>query len=160
VEAIVDIEDIAEEVFEPDELVEDLLENTVVIAVALLATFAAVLTFVLFALTILLYFVAPALALFVAIFAIFGLVVTMLAVVGFLYIRTDIPDHVRRKIESAEEQASDDPRTGASMTEEDAVEELKSKYANGEITDRELEEGLDEILTSDQPEKVLERYEQ
>lgn len=159
VEAIVDIEDIAEEIFEPDELLEDLVENTIVIAVALIATFAALVTLLLFVLTAVLFFFAPAFALLVAVFAIFGMITTILAVVGFLYVRTDIPDHVRRKIESAEEQASDDPRGGASMTEEDAVEALQSKYANGELSDRELEESLDEVLTSDQPEKVVDRYE-
>jgi uncharacterized membrane protein len=159
VEAIVDIEDIAEEVFEPDELLEDLVENTVVIAVALIATFAAVMTLLLFVLAVVLFFVAPAFVLFATVFAVFGLVVTILTIVAFLYVRTDIPDHVRRKIESAEEQASDDSRESASMTEEEAVEALKSRYANGELSDRELEESLDEVLTSDQPENVVERYE-
>ena len=45
-----------------------------------------------------------------------------------------------------------------SMTEQEAVTELKSEYAEGNIDDEEFDRALDDALTSERPEQVLERY--
>jgi len=55
-------------------------------------------------------------------------------------------------------RADDTPQADGSMTEEEAVTELKSEYAEGNIDDEELDRALDDALTSERPERVVERY--
>ena len=44
------------------------------------------------------------------------------------------------------------------MTEEEAIAELKTAYAEGDIADHELDGALDDALTSEHPERVVDRY--
>jgi len=158
VEAFDDIEDIAEEVFEPDELVEDLVEQPVTVMVALLAGVAALFAFLLFSLTVVLALLAVGPVTLLAVLTLLNVLVVGLAVGVFLYVRTSLPSEVREKFRSAEQQADDEPHQDDSMSQEQAVEELKQGYAAGEIEDHELDQALDDALTSDEPEKVVERY--
>jgi len=155
-EAIVDIEEIVEEVAEPAELIEDFVESPLLIALALAAALAAVVTVLLVAATVLfLLFAGP--VLIVGFLAMVFLVLTLLAVGGFIYFRTDIPSDVQQKIDSALEQSDDRPRSDAGMTEQEAIEALKTQYATGELDEYELERALEDVLTSDRPERVVER---
>jgi membrane protein implicated in regulation of membrane protease activity len=160
-EGLFEIEDIFEEILEPDELLEDLVSNTIAVAFALLAGFAALLTLLVLAVTVALLVVSSGSAALVAALvtiAVLSLFLTVLAVVGFLYFRPSIPSEVRDKIDSALARADDEPEGDGSMTEEEAIEELKQEYANGNIEDHELDQALDDALTSDNPETVVERY--
>jgi hypothetical protein len=158
VEAIDDIEDVVEEVFEPEDLLGDLIENTAMVVIALIAGFAAVLTFLLFFLTVVLALLSVGPVTILAALTFLNFFVVGLAVGAFLYIRTDIPADVRKKLRSAREQADDTPHDDGSMTQQEAVDELKEQYAEGEIEDHELDDALDEALTSEEPEKVVEKY--
>ena len=156
VEAIVDIEDIVEEVAEPAELIEDFIESPLLIALALGAVLAAVVSVLLVVATILfLLFAGPVLV--VGVLAMVFILLTLLALGGFIYFRTDIPADVQRKIDRAFERSDDTPRADAEMTEQAAIEELKTQYATGEIDEYELERALEDVLTSDRPERVVER---
>ena len=156
VEAIVDIEGIVEEVGEPAELIEDFIESPLLIALALGAVLAAVVSVLLVVATILfLLFAGPVLV--VGVLAMVFILLTLLALGGFIYFRTDIPADVQRKIDSAFERSDDTPRADAEMTEQAAIEELKTQYATGEIDEYELERALEDVLTSDRPERVVER---
>jgi apolipoprotein N-acyltransferase len=64
----------------------------------------------------------------------------------------------QERVEEALARADDTPQADGSMTEEEAVTELKSEYAEGNIDDEELDRALDDALTSEQPERVVERY--
>jgi ABC-type phosphate/phosphonate transport system substrate-binding protein len=86
------------------------------------------------------------------------LLVTGLALGGFLYVRTDIPSDVQEKITAALERADDTPKDG-SMSEEEAIAELKDQYASGNIDDHELDQALEDALMSDRPEQVVRQYE-
>jgi hypothetical protein len=157
VEAVVDIEDIVEEIAEPDELLEDFLEQPLLIALALGAAVAAVLTvlLVLATLLVLLFAVGPVAVL--ASLAVVGLLVTTLTVAGFVYFRTDVPAEVQRMIDAARDRSDETPHEGASMSEREAIDELKTQYAAGELTELELERALEDVLTSDDPGRVVER---
>ena len=103
-EGLFEIEDIFERVLEPEELLEDLVSNTLMVIFAVLAGFAALLTLLFFALTVVLlaFSVGPAvLAVALATIAVLSLFVTVVAVGGFLYLRPDIPSAVRQKIDDA-----------------------------------------------------------
>jgi len=158
IEAVVDIEDIVEELTEPAELLEDFIESPLLIALALSAALAAVVTVLLVVTTLfsLLFAVGP--VLIVGLLAVMFLLMTGLAVGGFIYFRTDIPSDIQKKIDSALEQSDDTPRANAEMTEQEAIEELKTQYANDELDDYELEQALEAVLTSDRPERVVERH--
>ena len=156
VEAVVDIEDIVEEIAEPGELIEDFVESPLLIALALAAALAAVVTVLLIAATILFLLVAGP-VLIVGFLAVVFLFLTLFAVGGFIYFRTDIPSDVQRKLDSALERSDDTPRGTGEMTEQEAIEELKTQYANDELDENELERALDDVLTSDRPERVVER---
>jgi predicted membrane protein len=158
VEAAVDIEDIAEEVAEPEDLIEDFVESPAVVLVGLFAAGAAVFTLLMLVLAIVAAFAFGFLWVLV-IFALLGLFATIGAIAVFLYVRTDIQSDVRRRIEDAREQADDSPKADARMTEEEAIEELRELYATGEIDDHELDEALEAALTSDDPERVVRKYE-
>ncbi|WP_253738491.1 hypothetical protein [Halohasta salina] len=156
VEAVVDIEDIVEEVAEPAELIEDFVTSPVLIALALGAAIAAVVTALLvFATILFLVFAGPVLV--VGFLAVVFLVLTLLAVAGFVYVRTDIPADVQRKIDSALERSGDRSQSDAEMTEQEAIEALKTRYATGELDEDELKRGLEDVLTSDRPERVVDR---
>lgn len=157
VEAVVDIEDIVEEIAEPDELIEDFVESPLLIALALAAALGAVLTVLLIAATLLFVLFAVGPVVVVGFLAVVFLFVTLLAVGGFVYFRTDIPSDVQRKLETALEGADDTPQANAKMTEQEAIEALKQQYANGDLDGYELEQALEDVLTSDQPERVVER---
>ena len=95
---------IFERVLEPDELLEDLVSNTLMVVFAVLAGLAALLTLLFLALTVVLlaFSVGPAvLVVGLATIAVLSLFVTVLAVGGFLYLRPDIPSAVRQKIDHA-----------------------------------------------------------
>jgi hypothetical protein len=157
VEAVVEIEDIVEEIAEPDELVEDFLETPLMIAFALAAGVAAVLTLLLVAVTLLfaLFALGPV-AVAASLVVVSGLV-TLLTVAGFVYFRTEIPADLRRTIEAARARSDGTRREDASMSEAEAIDELKTRYARGRLTEAELERALEDVLTSADPERVLER---
>lgn len=156
VEAVVDIEDIAEEILEPAALLEDFVETPLLVAFALGAAVAAVLTvlFVLLTLLFVLFAIGPIAV--VASLVIAGGVLTMLTVAGFIYFRPDIPASVRRKIEAAREHSDGTRRDGASMSEQEAIDELKTQYVEGTLTEPELERALDDVLASSDPGRVVE----
>lgn len=157
VEAVLDIEDIVEEVAEPEDLLEDFVENPLLIVFALVAAATALFTLLLLAAAVIfLVFAVGPVAVVVAL-ALVGLVLSGLAVAGFVYFRTDIPSDIQQKIETARQRSADTPEHDATMSEQEAIDELKSQYAQGELTDRELERALEEVMTSDDPERVVER---
>jgi membrane protein implicated in regulation of membrane protease activity len=157
VEAVVDIEDIVEEVTDPEELFEDFIESPLLILLALGAVAAAVVTALLVVATLLfVVFAGP--VLLVGLLALAGFGATALAVGAFVYLRTDIPSDVQRKIETALEQSDDTRRPDAEMTETEAISAIKNEYADGNLDDYELEQALDDVLTSDRPETVVERH--
>jgi len=157
VEAVVDIEDIVEELAEPAELLEDFVETPLLVVLALGAAAAAVLTvlFLLLTLLLLVFTVGPVAV--VASLAVVGSVLTILAVAGFVYFRTDIPADVRQKIKAARERSDSARQEGASMSEKEAIDELKSQYVQGKLTEPELERALDDVLTSNDPGRIVER---
>jgi len=156
VEAVVDIEDIVEEIADPAELIEDFVSSPLLIALALAAALAAVVTVLLVAATILFLLLAGP-VLIVGFLAVVFLFLTLFAVGGFVYFRTDIPSDVQRKIDTALERSDDTPRGDGEMTEREAIERIKTQYANDELDDYELERALEDVLTSDRPERVVER---
>jgi len=158
VEAAVDIEDIAEEVADPEDLIEDFAESPAVVVIALVAAGAAVFTLLMIILAIIAALVFGFVGVLL-IFAFLGLFATIGAIAVFLYLRTDIPSDVRRRIEDAREQADHSPTANARMPEEEAIEDLRELYATGEIDDHELDEALEAALTSDDPEQVVRKYE-
>jgi len=157
VEAVVDIEDVVEEIAEPEELLEDFVDNPLLIAFALVAAAAALVTVLLVTATLLFLLFAVGPVAVVASLAIVGVLLTILAVTGFVYLRTDIPSDVRQKIEAARERSDDTRKRGASMSEQEAIDELKTQYAEGALTESELERALEDVLTSNEPERVVER---
>jgi len=161
VEGLFEIEDIFEEVLEPGELLEDLASNTIAVVFALAAGFAALLTLLLLAVAVVLLAlsVGPVAAVVaLAVLGMLGLLVTVLAVGGFLYFRTGLRSDIQRKIDDALARADDEPQRDDGMTEEEAIAELKDAYAEGNIEDHELDRALDDALTSENPETVVERY--
>jgi hypothetical protein len=88
-----------------------------------------------------------------------GLLATVLAVAAFLSLRRGIPHEVRREISEARRRADDGHPRDGSMTEQEAIDELKQQYAEGELSDRELEAAPEAAITSDRPEEVVARYE-
>jgi hypothetical protein len=161
VEGLFEIEDIFEEVLEPGELLEDLASNTIAVVFALVAGFAALLTLLLLAVAVVLFAlsVGPVAAVVaLAVLAMFGLLLTVLAVGGFLYFRTSLRSDIQQKIDDALARADDEPQKEGSMTEEQAIAELKREYAEGNIEDHELDQALDDALTSENPERVVEQY--
>lgn len=157
VEAVVDIEDIVEEITEPAALLEDFLDAPALILLALGAAVAAVLTLLLLLLTLLFVLFAVGPVAVVASLVFVGGVLTMLTLAGFVYLRPDIPASVRRKIDAARERSDETRRAGASMSEQEAIDELKAQYVEGTLTEPELERALDDVLTSDDPGRVVER---
>ena len=154
-EAVVDVEDIAEEVFEPDELLEDFEANPLGILLALIAAGAALFTLLMVAVLAVLFAFRFGLLPIVVALLVFGLLVTLLAVGGFLYVRSGVPHRVERKINRKRAEVDDRGDEQAAMTEEEAIDELRNQYATGELTEEELEEALEDVITSDDPERVV-----
>lgn len=160
VEAVVDVEEITEEIFEPEELLEDFAANPVSILFALVTAVAALFTLLMVAALVVLFAFQYGLFPIVAVLSVFGLLVTVLALGGFLYVRTGIPHRIQRKIDRTRAEVDDDEAEDAAMTEEEAIEELRDRYATGEINEVELEKALEAVITSEEPEAVLREYEQ
>ncbi|WP_142861186.1 hypothetical protein [Salinigranum halophilum] len=156
VEAVVDIEDIVEELTEPAALLEDFVEAPLLIVFALGAAVAAVLTLVLMLMTLLFVLFAVGPVAVVASLVLVGGLLTMLTVAGFVYLRPEIPASVRRKIDAARERSDSTRRDGASMSEQEAIDELKRQYVEGTLTEPELERALDDVLRSNDPARVVE----
>ena len=158
-EAVVEIEEIAEEVTDPDDLFEDFVVNPLAVVVGLAAAFVGLVTILLFLLTVVLVALAFEYVVVVAALAVLCLFLTVVTVGVFLAVRSTIPADVRHEIGEALRQADDTPSRDAGMSEQEAITRLKDLYAEGEIGERELERGLDDVLTSDDPGKVVEQYE-
>lgn len=166
-EAVVDVEDVAEEILDPDELIEDLVADPLEVLVALVAAAAALFTLAVGAVLLLLVAFQFGFVPVVAALTALGLLATVLAVGLFAYVRTDVPRRVERRIERAREQAAESRgENGAASadedgmtTEEDAIERLRELYAEREISVHELEEGLEDVMRSDDPESVVREYE-
>lgn len=158
-EKLEEIEDIGEEILDPEDLVEDLIEDPVEVLLAVAAIVAGIVTIiVLIILALFLVLTTGPLAI-LAVFAGMTFFITILAVGLFLYFRTDIPRHMEKKIDRALEEADDNKRKDESMTEEEAINEIKQKYSAGELTENELEEALDEVVKHDQkPKQVTKEY--
>jgi hypothetical protein len=160
VEALVDIEGVVEEVGEPTELVEDLVNNPFMILFGLLAGFGGVISLLLLALTLTSWLLSVGPLWILTALTIFMFLLVLVAIGGFLYVRTSIPDSVQQRIDDALARADDTPQETEAMTEQEAIDELKDLYATGELRDHELDQALDDVLTSDNPERVIERYQQ
>jgi len=158
VEAIVDIEDIVEEIADPEDLIEDFVANPLMILFAFTAALAGLFCLVLFVLTLVLLVLAFGSVEVLVLLMGLSFVVFVGSVGAFLYVRTNIPSDVYHKINNALEQADDSSETAGPMTEKEAIEELKNQYAAGNIDDYELEQALDDALTSENPKDVVERY--
>ncbi|EMA09549.1 hypothetical protein SAMN05443574_1391 [Haloarcula vallismortis] len=158
VEAVVDIEDIVEEIADPDDLIEDFVANPLMILFAFTAALAGLFLLCLFVLTLILLVLAFGPVEVLVLLMILSFVVFAGSVGAFLYVRTDIPSDVYHKINNALEQADDSPETEGAMTETEAIEELKNQYAAGNLDDYELEQALDDALTSENPADIVERY--
>jgi hypothetical protein len=158
VEAVFDIEDIVEEVADPEELIEDFIANPLMILFAFVAAVSALFLFVLFLITLILLVLAFGPVEVVVLLMLLNFFVFIGSIVAFLHVRTSIPSDVYDKINTALEQADDSPEQGDQMTEKEAIEELKHQYSVGNLDDYELDQALDEALTSDNPEAVVKRY--
>lgn len=173
VEAVIDVEDVAEELLDPDELIEDLVADPLEVLIALFAAAAALFTLMIGAILLILVVFQYGLVPIVAALTVLGLLATTIAIGLFLYVRTDVPRRVERRIERARERAADSrgaeaagDGTGtradgdAATSEEEAIERLREQYAEREISVRELEAGLEEIMGSDDPGRVVREYEE
>lgn len=158
VEAVFDIEDIVEEVADPEDLIEDFIANPLMILFAFTAVLAGLFLLLLFLITLVLLVLAFGPVEVLVLLMVLSLVVLVGSVAAFLYVRTDIPSDVYHRINDALEQADDSPETDGPMTEKEAIEELKDQYAAGNLDDYELDQALDDALTSENPQDVVERY--
>lgn len=157
-EAVFDIEDIVEEVADPEDLIEDFTANPLMIIFAFTAALAGLFLLFLFLITLVLLVLAFGPVEVLVLLMMLSFVVFVGSVSAFLYVRTDIPSDMYHKINNALEQADDSPRKEGPMTEKEAIEELKYQYAAGNLDDFELDQALDDALTSENPREVVERY--
>jgi hypothetical protein len=157
-EAVIDIEEIAEEVFDPEELVEDLIKEPLKIFLALVAAIAGVLTLILVLVTIIFVFLAVGAVAALITLAGITLMATILAIGGFIYFKTDIPSHLDSKINKAMEKADSEPRSDEKISEKEAIEKIKKKYTNGEMTEKELEQAIDRILNNEDHREIMKSY--
>jgi ABC-type multidrug transport system fused ATPase/permease subunit len=156
-EGLFEIEDIVEEIFDPEELIEDLVENTIKVILAIVASIALVITLILVLIGSLLLLLTGSFAEVIILISFVTLLVTVFSVVGFLYVRTDLPDHIEKKVNNALEEADSEPDS-TGMTQEDAIDELKHKYVNDEIDEYELDRAIDDVLNSNDNKEVLKEY--
>lgn len=159
VEGVFDIEEIVEEVADPEELLEDFAEEPLTILVGLVAAGAALFTLLMLLVTVVFFAFEFGLFFLVVGLTVMGLLATVLAIAAFLSVRRGIPRAARREIAEARKAADDNHSEDGSMTEQEAIDELKEQYAEGELSDRELEAALEAAITSDRPEEVVARYE-
>lgn len=157
-EAFGDIDDIVEEVFEPDDLFEDFHEEPLKIAAAILAAIGAVFTVLMVLVLLVILSFRFGFFLVVASLAVFGVLVTVIAVGVFLSARTDVPHRVQRKINRAR-ASSEDRSSDARTSEEEAIERLRDQYAEGEMTVEEFEVAVEEVIQSEDPATVVREYE-
>lgn len=157
-EAVFDIEDIVEEVADPEDLIEDFEANPPMVLFAFAAALAGLFLLVLFVITLILLVLATGPVEALVVLMVVSFVVLVGAVAAFLYVRTDVPSDVYHKITDALEQADDSPEKEGPMTEKEAIEELKDQYAAGNLDDHELDQALEDALTSENPGNVVERY--
>jgi low affinity Fe/Cu permease len=112
----------------------------------------------LFLLTTLLLVLAIGPIKLLAVLTVVSFLTMLLGIGAFLYMRTDIPANVQEKIDAALQQADETPNNEGGMTEQEAINEIKIKYANGDIDDDELDAALERVLTSERLEGVVEEY--
>jgi len=156
IDDLVEIED-AFDALNPEDLVERLASSLMLVVVAVLG---ALLTVVLVVSVVALVALSVGLVAALATLVALTLLCLLLLIVGvgvFLYFRGR-SSNAQERIAEALARADDTPQADGSMTEEAAVTELKSEYAEGNIDDEELDQALDDALTSEQPERVVERY--
>lgn len=158
-EAFDDIEDIAEEIFEPEDLIEDFEAEPLTIVVGLVAALAGGFTLLMLLLLLVLFLLRFGLFAVVATLTVLGILATVLSIGVFLYVRSGIPHSVQRKINDARSRAYEEHDEETASEEELAIEELREAYAEGNIDEQQLEDGLDRVLESDNPEAVVHEYE-
>jgi hypothetical protein len=157
-----DIDDLIEredafDALNPEGLVERLASSLMLVVAAVLA---AVLTVVLVVSIVALVALSAGLVAALATLVVLTLLCLLLLIAGvgaLLYFRGSSTS-AQERIEEARARADDTPHGDGSMTEEEAVTELKSEYAEGNIDDEELDQALDDALTSERPERVVERH--
>lgn len=164
-EAVIDVEDIVEEVLEPEDLVEDFHEEPLKILLAFVAAGAAAFTLLAALALVVLLALRIGLFGFLVGLTLLGLLVTALAVGAFLSVRSDLPHRVQRKLNRARSVARESSDRGAGAprgadgedpetAEERAIDELRERYAEKEITLEEFEDRLEEILGDEESEEV------
>lgn len=157
-EAIVDVEEIAEEIADPEDLLEDFAVDPRTVAAGLAVAVAGLFTLLMLVLSVVLFAFRFGLLPIVVALTVFGFLVTITAVAVFLYVRPNMSIEVQREVAEARERVDDRQSQDSSMTETEAIDALKDKYAEGQISEWQLEEGLEAIITGENPEEVVERY--
>ena len=157
-EAVFDIEDIVEEIADPEDLIEDFIANPLMVFFAFTAVLAGLFLFLLFLITLVLLVLAFGPVEVLVLLMVLSFVVFVGSIGAFLYVRTDIPSDVYHKINTALERADDSSQKEGPMTEKEAIEGLKDQYAAGNIDDYELDQALNDALTSENPGEVVEQY--
>ncbi len=154
---VLEVADELEEFVELDDVVEDVFDNALAGAAAVAAVIAGLLTLLLVVATVALLVLSVGVFRAVAVLAIVTSLITLAAVGAFLYFRTTIPDHVQSRIDEALARADDTPPGDGTMSEQEAIEAVKEQYADGDLTNRELERRLEAIMESDDPGAVVRR---
>lgn len=159
-EALVDVEEITEELFEPLELLEDIVEEPLKIVSALLVGAGVLVTLLLLLVTLLvvLFFRTGLVFVLLGLTVLAGLL-TALVVAVFLSVRTDVPHRVQRKINRIRSSESPQSPQSGGMTEEEAIDRLRDEYAEQHITIEQFEAGLEEIMAREDPKTVVREYE-
>lgn len=165
---MVDLDDLEDIVDDPEDIVEDFIEFDDILETALsspgtiIAAIIGVVSFGILLLGLLLTFLGLIVGLEIAT-VIIGIItalsfVAMLGAFGLLlHIHTSIPNDVQSMVQDARQRADSEPHGTESMSEEQAIEELKTQYAEGDLTQRELEQRIDDVFETDDPERVVER---
>lgn len=156
-EAVDELEDLVEEVADPEDLVEDALAEPLTVIAALAAAAMAAFGVLALLLTAVLLVFALGLVRAVAAIAVLSIALSLVSFGAFLYLRTDVPDHVQAKIDEALARADQTTHEDASMTDEEAIDVVREQYAEGELDDRELERRLEAIMESEDPGAVVRR---
>ena len=88
------------------------------------------------------------------------IIITLFSFIAFLYVRTNLPDHIENKINRAIEEAENQENDTNNITQEEAINKLKQRYIDGEITDEELDKSIDDVLNNDNKnnKKVIFQY--
>ena len=128
------IENIVEEVADPDDLIADFVANPLMVIFAFTAALASLFLILLFAITLILLVLAIGPIDVLLVLMLLSFVVLVGAIVAFLYVRTDIPAGVYHKINNAFEQADDSSEKEGSMTQEEAIKQVKTSMLRGHLT--------------------------